>query len=109
MPIGLSRTDGWRRRERHWRILIDADTGVIDQATWIDPEDNMPGGFSLTQIDALFADEAAGNTPNDFAVVAPEPGTLSLLLVVGALGPVGYALRRRPRLQAAAVAGDRQF
>ncbi len=66
--------------------LIDADTGVIDQATWFDPGEEM----SLPQIDSLVEAEAAGDAdPNDNIV--PEPSCLALLGV----GLAATAMRRR--------------
>lgn len=68
--------------------LIDADTGVIDQATWFDPGDEE----SLSQVDGMVEAEAAGDAdPNDNYV--PEPTSLAVL---GA-GLAATSLRRRRR------------
>ena len=53
-------------------LLIDQDTGVIDEATWLTPQDNVPGGYSLAQIDTMMEDEASGIEPNDNPVPAPS-------------------------------------
>ena len=63
-------------------LLIDQDTGVIDEATWLTPGDNLPG-YTLSQIDAMMQDEASGNLPNDNPVPLPEPGSIALLAAGG--------------------------
>ena len=68
-------------------------TGVIDQATWLDPSDSLPGGFTLNQIDGMFADESNGVYPDDNVV--PEPGTLGLLFGGGGFAAAVWAVRRR--------------
>ena len=68
-------------------IAIDADTGVIDMATWLNPDDPMDH-FSLTDLDSMFQDELTGLLPNDNPT--PEPVALSLLVPVMVL-----AMRRK--------------
>jgi hypothetical protein len=70
-------------------IMIDADTGVIDEATWLDPTDNNGNPLTLPQLDLMFTDEASGLEPADNSV--PEPVSMSLLIVTGA----GLLGRRR--------------
>ncbi len=76
-------------------LLIDQDTGVIDEATWLTPGDNLPG-YTLSQLDTMMQDEASGNLPNDNPVPLPEPGTIALL----AAGGLIVAARWRPRRRA---------
>ncbi len=67
--------------------LIDAYTGVIDQATWEDPSNPL----TLAEMDAMVS-ELESPTPllvDDNTV--PEPTTLSLL----AIGSIGLLRRRR--------------
>ena len=68
--------------------LIEADTGVIDQATCFDPGDEM----SLSQIDGMVEAEAAGEGDPDENYV-PEPSCLAML---GA-GLTATSLRRLRR------------
>jgi hypothetical protein len=75
-------------------LLIDQDTGVIDEATWLTPQDGLPNGISLSQLNQMMMDEASGNLPNDNP--APEPGTMALI-VCGGLFAAGTAVRRRSR------------
>ncbi len=71
-------------------VMIDSETGAIDQATWIDPAKDGLSNITLDQIDQLFTDEASGVSPNDNGgVPTPEPGTLLLLAAGGAV----FALR----------------
>jgi hypothetical protein len=71
-------------------IMIDADTGVIDEATWIDPMQDGVSSMSLPDLDAMFQDQAAGTAdPADNSV--PEPTLLSLLMIGGS----GLLGRRR--------------
>ena len=75
-------------------IMIDAETGVIDEATWIDPTNPSEVPYDLSQIDTLFQDQEAGDLPQD-NVVLPEPGSLSVL----SLAAAGLLARRgRKRL-----------
>ncbi len=77
-------------------MLIDSETGVIDQATWIDPAHDGIGSISLSQLDQIFMDEAQGILPNDNAV--PEPSALALLAAGGAaigFRAAGNRARRR--------------
>jgi hypothetical protein len=71
-------------------IMIDADTGIIDEATWIDPSNPAELPYSLLDLDAMFNAEAAGNLPNDDTVPLPEPASLASLFVGASL-----LLRRR--------------
>ena len=73
--------------------MIDSETGVIDQATWIDPGDDGISGISLPQLDQMFTDEANGTLPSDNLVQTPEPSTLALISVA-ATGMLGYTWRR---------------
>jgi hypothetical protein len=63
-------------------IMIDADTGVIDEATWLDPATDGMSSIPLSDLDQMFTDQSDGIYPNDNEV--PEPTTLSLLLLGGA-------------------------
>ena len=65
-------------------VLIDADTGVIDQASWYDTPQE------LSSVEANLQAEYSGQLPLD---AIPEPGTLSIVL----LGLAGVALRGRLR------------
>ena len=73
-------------------IMIDADTGVIDEATWIDPATDGTSSITLADLDQMFADEAIGQLPNDNAV--PEPASVGILFASGAM----LCLRRRAKL-----------
>jgi hypothetical protein len=73
-------------------IMIDADTGIIDEATWIDPSDPTQHPYTLLDLDAMFNAEAAGNLPSDDTVPLPEPASLASLFIGGSL-----LLRRRNR------------
>ncbi len=69
-------------------ILIDENTGVIDQATWFDPTDPVPS-MSLSQIDQMYQDQVNNVVENDNSV--PEPASAAMLLV----GAAGLLMRRR--------------
>ncbi len=56
-------------------VLIDGDTGVIDMATWIGPDDGIDH-LTLAQLDEMFHDISTGLTPQDNPV--PEPTTLAI-------------------------------
>lgn len=74
-------------------VLIDADTGLIDEATWFDGTDGV-NSVSLAQIDAWAMDQQTGLLPDD-NLNLPEPGSLVVLLSAVA----GLAtLRRRRRV-----------
>jgi hypothetical protein len=70
-------------------VLIDAATGVIDQATWLDPTDPITS-MTLIELDQMFGDELSGSLPNDNPLVTPEPSTGLLLLPA-----LGFLLARR--------------
>ncbi|HZZ43813.1 MAG TPA: hypothetical protein VFE58_12820 [Tepidisphaeraceae bacterium] len=72
-------------------ILIDSETGVIDEATWIDPADPNQVPYSLSQLDTLFLDQEAGDLPIDN--VLPEPALTCLALLTLPL------LRRRRQMK----------
>ncbi len=73
-------------------VLINQDTGVIDEATWLAPGDLPPGvGYSLAQLDTMMQEE--GTSPNDNP--APEPGTMALLIAGGLAAAAACAVRRR--------------
>ena len=82
----------------HGALLIDQDTGVIDEATWLSPGDNIPG-LTLSQLDSMVQEEAT--TPNDFNV-APEPGTVGLLACAGLVTAAASAMRRRRAMRPSA-------
>lgn len=62
-------------------LLIDANTGVIDQATWIDPTEDPVSSMMLSQLDAMYLDEQNGLLPQDDPIAGdvPEPATVLLL------------------------------
>src|SRR5581483_6233322 len=65
-------------------VAIDADTGVVDMATWIDPSDPNQPHLSLQDLSTMFTDDiTAGLLPNDNPT--PEPAAMGLLLLVPAL------------------------
>jgi hypothetical protein len=70
-------------------LMIDADTGVIDEATWIDPATDGLSSITLAQLDQMFNDQSTGLLPNDNPI--PEPGSLTLLGMVG----TSLLMRRR--------------
>jgi hypothetical protein len=69
--------------------LIDADTGVIDMATWLNPDDPA-NHLTLDQLDMMFTDISNNLTPQDNPV--PEPTTLALGMPV-----IAYLATRRNR------------
>jgi hypothetical protein len=62
-------------------LLIDANTGVIDQATWIDSSEDPVSSMTLSQLDAMYLDEQNGLLPRDDPIAGdvPEPATAVLL------------------------------
>jgi hypothetical protein len=79
-------------------LLIDQDTGVVDEATWLTPQDNVPG-YTLAQLDLMMNDEAQGIEPSDNPVAMPEPGTLCLLIGGGLVAAGQWLLRQRRALR----------
>lgn len=76
-------------------VLIDARTGVIDEATWLAPGDTE-SSWSLSELQGWADDESTGLEPNDNDVAAtPEPGALALL--AGPLAAFGLRCRARKR------------
>jgi hypothetical protein len=73
--------------------MIDAMTGVVDEATWIDPNDPNQMPYTLAQIDAMFQSQQNGAMLNDNAI--PEPA--SLVLVAIAAPVIGLVTMRRRR------------
>jgi hypothetical protein len=70
-------------------VVIDAHTGVIDMATWIDPSDPNQVHMTLGELDSMLTDDIqTGLLPNDNPL--PEPGA-ALVAVIG----VANLLRRR--------------
>ncbi len=67
-------------------VLINAETGMIEQATWIDSGETP---FLLSDLVGMYNGDYAGFVPTDNA--APEPGTIALSLV----GMVFITARRR--------------
>ncbi len=80
-------------------VLIDARTGVIDEATWLTPGDNR-SSWSLSELDSWANDQSIGLVPNDnpVPVKTPEPGALALL--VGTLAASGLRFRAHKRRSA---------
>jgi hypothetical protein len=72
-------------------VMIDANTGVIDEATWIDPATDGTSSITLAQLDQMFTDQSNGIYPNDNSV--PEPTSFTLLLI-GGVGLLGRRSRR---------------
>ena len=74
-------------------FLIDADTGVVDQATLLDA--GMPH-WSLAEVQQMFSQESTGDLPaDDLVATLPEP-TL-LLSAAGAITLIGRRSRRATR------------
>jgi hypothetical protein len=69
-------------------VLIDEDTGLIDQATWFDANDPVTS-MTLDQIDAMYQDQAADLVESDNNV--PEPASVCLLTISAG----GLLMRRR--------------
>lgn len=63
-------------------VMIDAETGVIDEATWIDPNDPNQLPFTLSQLEIMMDDQLSGDLPSDNTLV-PEPSSIVLLLCGG--------------------------
>lgn len=57
-------------------LLIDANTGVIDQATYLDATDPVTS-LTLAQLDQMYLDEQNGNDPRDDSAPkdVPEPAS----------------------------------
>lgn len=74
-------------------LVINADTGTIDQATWIS---NSQTPMSLTQVQQTFQDQYSGKLVRDDidAALTPEPSS-ALLLGLGSLALFGYGWRRK--------------
>jgi hypothetical protein len=81
-------------------LLIDALSGVIDQATWIDLSqdfvDGMPiSSITLAELHQMYLDEQNGILPQDDPLAGdlpvPEPGSAALL----ASALAAFAFRRR--------------
>jgi hypothetical protein len=64
-------------------VMIDAETGVIDEATWIDPSNSSEIPYTLSQIDTMFQDQEAGDLPVDNVTNLPEPASMATVLVCG--------------------------
>jgi hypothetical protein len=75
-------------------VMIDAMTGVIDEVTWIDPNDPNQMPYTLAQIDAMFQSQQSGATLNDNAIL--EPASL-MLAAIAAPAICLVATRRRKR------------
>jgi hypothetical protein len=60
-------------------LLVDAQTGVIDQASWIDPSQDPVSSITLSQLQTMFLDEQNGILPQDdpIASAVPEGGSLA--------------------------------
>jgi hypothetical protein len=69
-------------------ILIDEDTGVIDQATWLDPSDPITS-MTLSQIDQMYQDQDNDIVEDDNTV--PEPASFGIVLI----SSIGLGFRRR--------------
>ncbi len=78
-------------------LVINADTGTIDQATWID---NSQTPMALSQVQQMLQDQYSGNLVRDDidATVVPEPSS-ALLLGLG--GPVLFRFVHQRRRQTA--------
>lgn len=72
-------------------MMIDAETGVIDMATWIDPADPLQVPYTLSQIQTLFEDLEAGDLPID----NPVPESCAYAPI--ALLAITLGVRRRVR------------
>lgn len=75
-------------------VMIDAETGVIDEATWIDPNDPNQSPLTLQQLQELMYDQEAGIFPSDNANATPEPSSLALI-VIGLMTAATYSAWRR--------------
>jgi hypothetical protein len=81
-------------------VLIDAATGVIDEAVWMNPGDTVPS-MTLAEVEALVQDEASGNLPID-DTGAPtlniqDTGTNSVV-ITWPLSVSSYSLEQNPDL-----------
>src|SRR5208282_6060117 len=72
-------------------ILIDEDTGVIDQATWFDSNDPVTS-MTLSQIDEMYQDQVADIVESDNNVA--EAASVALLMGGGG----GLMMRRRKKI-----------
>lgn len=88
-------------------LLVDTLTGVIDQATWIDPLQDPVDSITLLQLQTMFLDEQNGILPQDDPLAGDLPEPASVALLVPAL-VTSLAFRRRRRA-AKANAASRNY
>ena len=58
-------------------LLVDAQTGVIDQATWIDPAKDPVNSITLSELETMFLDEQNGILPQDDPIAGAVPGAVA--------------------------------